>query len=78
MGIKLDIAKAYDSLEWNFIHHTLNAMGFPPKIINSIMQCITSVSFSILINDSPTDTFIHQRGIRQGDPLSPYFIYPMC
>jgi hypothetical protein len=77
VGIKLDIAKAYDSLEWDFIESTFIAMGFPNKIISTIMQCIKTVTFSILINGEPSDSFCPNRGLRQRDPLSPY-IYIMC
>jgi len=60
----LDIAKAYDSLEWNFIENTMKAMGFPPNIVNVIMNCIKTVSFSIIINGQPIDSFSPYRGIR--------------
>jgi hypothetical protein len=46
VGIKLDMAKAYDRIEWSFLENTLTTMGFPSRLINTIMGCVTTVSFS--------------------------------
>jgi hypothetical protein len=77
IGLKTDMAKAYDRLEWKFIRATLEAMNFPHTMVNTIMKCVSTVSFSILINGNPTTTFFPQRGPRQGDPLSSY-LFILC
>ena len=69
---KLDIEKAYDHIRWDFLMQMLEKMGFGSKWIRWINWCISTASFSVLINGSPSGYFRSSRGLRQGDPLSPY------
>ena len=55
--MKLDMKKAYDRLEWDFIRKCLLELGFHPQWISWIMECISSVSYSLLINDEPNGLF---------------------
>jgi hypothetical protein len=69
--LKLDLAKAFDRLEWNFICAALNRLDFNDAFINLIHACISTSSLAIFVNDEPTTYFHPQRGLRQVSPLSP-------
>ncbi|XP_071713597.1 uncharacterized protein [Rutidosis leptorrhynchoides] len=69
---KVDFEKAFDSLNWDFLLEIMEKMGFGAKWLKWILACLKSASVSVLVNGSPTHEFKLERGIRQGDPLSPF------
>lgn len=77
MAIKLDLEKAYDRLNWSFIKETLEDIGLPGEFINLIWHCISSPKLRILWNGEALEEFAPTRGIRQGDPISPY-LFVLC
>ena len=72
MALKLDMRKAYDRVEWVFLEKIILKMGFNARWVSTIMACIKSVSYSILLNGQPHGHIVLDRGLRQGDPLSQY------
>lgn len=62
----------YDTLDWSFLKKLLVDMRFPAKCIHWIMTCVTAVSYSLLINGGLKPPFKAKKGLRQGDPISPY------
>nr|GFA83645.1 hypothetical protein [Tanacetum cinerariifolium] len=71
-AFKVDIQKAYDTIDWEFLGKILKHFGFHPIMVKWIMTCVTSTSFSLSINGDIHGCFNGKRGLRRGDPLSPY------
>ncbi|GJW01256.1 putative RNA-directed DNA polymerase, eukaryota, reverse transcriptase zinc-binding domain protein [Tanacetum coccineum] len=69
---KVDFEKAFDSISWKYLDHILDRLGFGYKWCSWIKACLSSSRASILVNGSPTSEFSINRGLRQGDPLSPF------
>lgn len=72
MFFKADFEKAFDSLNWTFLFNIMAQMGFSVKWRDWIQSCLQSTHGSVLVNGSPTLEFKIMRGLRQGDPLSPF------
>lgn len=72
MLFKADFAKAFDCLNWDFLDSILKQMKFGEKWRQWIRSCISSARISVLVNGSPTNQSTMERGLRQGDPLSPF------
>jgi len=71
-ALKVYLLKAYDTINWEFLVATLQATGFPQRVIHWIKECITTARFSVNINGELCGFFSNSRGLRQGDPMSPY------
>ncbi|MFS8007526.1 putative RNA-directed DNA polymerase [Helianthus anomalus] len=70
--LKLDFEKAYDNVNWGFLRDAMLQMGFPCVWCEWVHAILSSARSAVLVNGSPTFDFQCEKGMRQGDPLSPF------
>lgn len=73
-AIKIDLSKAYDKLNWDFIAQILREVNIPDSMFNVIMHFVSSVETNVMWKGVRSEFFRPQRGIRQGGPISLYFL----
>ncbi|XP_022899384.1 uncharacterized protein LOC111412693 [Olea europaea var. sylvestris] len=75
--LKIDLTKAYVSVSWDFLKGVLEGLHFPPRLVQWVMVCVTSPTYSVALNESTNGFFKGGKGLRKGDHLFP-FLFVLC
>jgi hypothetical protein len=77
MAVKLNMSKAYNRVEWQFLEVAMKCLGFDSRWIHLVMMCVKSIQYAVKVNGVPCGNIHPTKGIRLGDPISPY-LFLIC